>query len=130
MGLHHKLCHVLGGMAGLPHADTHAVLLPHVVAFNQTAAPQAMARVARALGTDDAGLGLDRLFDRLALPRSLRQLGMPGEAIEAAAEAATAAPYPNPRALDRDAIRDLIARAWAGDQVGAGWATGLSGRAS
>jgi maleylacetate reductase len=130
MGLHHKLCHVLGGMFDLPHAETHAALLPHVVAFNQPAAPQAMARVARALGAADAGPSLDRLFDCLTLPRSLRQLGMPGEAIEAAADAATAAPYPNPRALDRDAIRDLIARAWAGDHVDADRATGLSGRAS
>lgn len=129
MGLHHKLCHVLGGLADLPHAETHAVILPHVVAFNQSAAPQAMARIARALGTADAVPGLERLFDSLAVPRSLRQLGMPGEAIEAAAEAATAAPYPNPRPVDRPAVRDLIARAWAGTRVEADRATGLAGSA-
>ena len=33
MGLHHKLCHVLGGSFGLPHAETHAVVLPHAVAY-------------------------------------------------------------------------------------------------
>ena len=50
MGLHHKLCHVLGGTFGLPHAPTHAVVLPHVAAFNLPAAPDAAAALGRALG--------------------------------------------------------------------------------
>ena len=38
-GLHHKLCHVLGGTFDLPHARTHAVVLPHVLAFNAPVRP-------------------------------------------------------------------------------------------
>src|SRR4030095_2090126 len=52
MGLHHKICHVLGGSFGLPHALTHAIVLPHVVAFNEPAAPDAMSAIATALGAD------------------------------------------------------------------------------
>jgi len=57
MGLHHKLCHVLGGSFGLPHAETHAAILPYVVAFNAPSAPAAMARIAEALGAPDAAAG-------------------------------------------------------------------------
>lgn len=52
MGLHHKLAHVLGGTYQLPHAAVHSVLLPHVAAFNASAAPGAFGRAADALGVD------------------------------------------------------------------------------
>jgi maleylacetate reductase len=48
-GLHHKLCHLLGGMFDLPHAPTHAAVLPHLVRFHREAAPDAMGALARAL---------------------------------------------------------------------------------
>src|ERR1700742_3131836 len=58
MALHHKLCHVLGGSFGLPHAETHAVLLPQVIAFNHEAAPEAMTAIAHAIGAKRADEGL------------------------------------------------------------------------
>ena len=64
MGLHHRICHVLGGTFKLPHARTHAVVLPHVVAFNAPAAPEAMQRLAPALGNNDVAAGLDRAQPR------------------------------------------------------------------
>ena len=70
MALHHKLCHVLGGSFDLPHAETHTVVLPHAVAYNAPAAPEAMARVARALGAEEAAQGLYDLAGRLGAPRS------------------------------------------------------------
>src|SRR5438445_1899914 len=45
MGLHHKLCHTLGGSFNLPHAETHTVVLAHALAYNAGAAPQAMAAI-------------------------------------------------------------------------------------
>ncbi|MCW2241191.1 maleylacetate reductase [Azospirillum canadense] len=117
MALHHKLCHTLGGTFDLPHAETHAVVLPHAVAYNAAAAPDAMERIARALGSDDAARGLADLSRRLGVPQSLRDLGMPQEGIARAADLALRTPYWNPRPLDPAAIRDLIARAWAGVQV-------------
>jgi alcohol dehydrogenase class IV len=114
MALHHKLCHTLGGSFGLPHSETHAVILPHAAAYNAAAAPFAMARVARALGTGHAAWGLYDLTGRLGAPRSLRELGMAESGIERAADLAVERPYWNPRPVERDAVRDLIARAWAG----------------
>jgi hypothetical protein len=114
MALHHKLCHTLGGTFDLPHAETHTVVLPHAIAYNAAAAPQAMARIARALGTADAATGAYDLAGRLGAGRALRDLGMPEGGIELAADLASQSPYPNPRPIERAAIRDLIARAWAG----------------
>ncbi|HVQ43053.1 MAG TPA: maleylacetate reductase [Vicinamibacterales bacterium] len=107
MGLHHKLCHVLGGF-GLPHAETHAALLPYVVAFNAPAAPEAMARIAGALGTNDAASGLRALNDTLGLTMSLGTLGLKQSDAERAAGAVAAATFPNPRAATPDAVRQLL----------------------
>ena len=114
MALHHKLCHTLGGSFNLPHAETHTVILPHAVAYNAPAAPQAMERIARALGAGDAAQGLYALEQRLGTPLSLAAIGMPADGLDRAADIAAASPYPNPRALDRDAIRALLDDAWHG----------------
>ena len=115
MSLHHKLCHVLGGTFDLPHAETHAIVLPHVVAYNTEAAPGAMRRIARALGTPDAAPGLFDLQRRLNVPVALADIGMPEDGIDLAAELATHDAYANPRSLDRAALRELLARAWRGE---------------
>lgn len=115
MALHHHVCHVLGGAFGLPHAPTHAVMLPHVIAYNAKAAPEAMAVLARALDCRDAADGIDRLLTRLGLVRSLAALGMPGEGIERAAQLVVQRPCRNPAELDYDRIRGMLAAAWAGD---------------
>lgn len=114
MALHHKLCHAIGGTFDLPHAETHAVILPHAVAYNASAEPHAMSQVARALGVDDAASGLFELAAALGVRRSLRDIGMRSEDIDRASDLAVENPYWNPRAIERDAIRGLIARAWAG----------------
>lgn len=115
MSLHHKLCHVLGGSFDLPHAETHAIVLPHVVAYNAEAAPEAMRRIARALGTPDAALGLFGLQRRLNVPVALADIGMPDAGIDLAADLATRNAYANPRSVDRAALRELLARAWRGE---------------
>jgi maleylacetate reductase len=115
MALHHKLCHTLGGSFNLPHAETHTVILPHAVAYNAPASPDAMTRIAAALGVPDAALGLHDLARKLAAPASLREIGMPESGIDQAADLAVKNPYWNPRPIEREAIRELIARAWRGD---------------
>jgi maleylacetate reductase len=115
MALHHKLCHVLGGTFNLPHAETHAVVIPHAVAYNAPAAPEAMTALARALSGGDPAHSLFDLAGRLGVPRGLKDLGMPREGIDSACELALKNPYWNPRPLERDGIRALIARAWAGE---------------
>jgi len=114
MALHHKLCHTLGGTFNLPHAETHAVILPHAVAYNASAEPRAMAEIARALGADDAAGGLFELAGKLGIRRSLGEIGMRVQDIDLAADLAVKNPYWNPRPIERDAIRELIARACDG----------------
>jgi len=114
MSLHHKLCHTLGGSFDLPHAETHTVVLPHAASFNQSSAPQALQRVARALGVDRAGPGLFDLAESLGAPTSLKAIGMSESDLDRAAEIATSAPYWNPRPVDRDAIRALLDDAYHG----------------
>jgi maleylacetate reductase len=114
MGVHHKLCHVLGGSFGLPHAEVHAAVLPHAAAFNAGAAPAALARAAAALGTDDAPGGLWDLASRTGAPTSLRRLGLRAKDIEAAAELVAATPPPNPRPVDAAGVAGLLRAAYHG----------------
>ena len=114
MALHHKLCHVLGGSFDLPHAETHTVILPHAVAYNASAAPEAMARAARALGAEDAAQGLFDLAAALGAPTALAAIGMPEGGLDRAADLAAADPYWNPAPVERGAIRALLDDAFHG----------------
>jgi maleylacetate reductase len=114
MGVHHKLCHVLGGTFGLAHAGVHSVILPYAAAFNRAAAPVAMTRLARALGGDDAPTALYALARSVDAPASLAALGMREEGLDRAADIAVRAPYANPRPVDRAGVRALLGDAFAG----------------
>jgi maleylacetate reductase len=114
-GLHHKICHTLGGAFDLPHALTHAIVLPHVLAFNGPRAPEAVVRIGRALGVDDPAAGLRELADRLGIPAGLHALGMTEQQVgEAAAAVEPLVPADNPRRTDREVLHELIHAAWAG----------------
>jgi maleylacetate reductase len=118
MAIHHKLCHTLGGTFNLPHAQTHAAMLPHTAHYNHAAAPQALARVARALGgerAEEAGTLLFRLNQTLGIATALSAVGMPQDGLDEAATLACTNPYYNPRPVEREAIRALLGRAWRGD---------------
>ena len=109
-GLHHKICHVLGGAYDLPHARTHAIVLPHVLAFQAPAVPEVARRVGRALDGSDDGVGaLRALTARLGIPAGLRDLGLrEGDVEQVVDRVADAAPADNPRPLGREAIRGLL----------------------
>lgn len=121
MGLHHRLCHVLGGSFGMPHARTHAALLPYVVAFNAPAAPDAMARLARALGVADPVAGITSLAQVLGVATPLSTLGLRDEDLDRAAEAATTTAYPNPRSATRADVRALLKSALSAAGPERGW---------
>lgn len=108
MGLHHKICHVLGGTFGLPHAPTHAAVLPHVVAFNAPAAPAAMARIAAALGVPEASAGLRALNERLGVTTALGRLGLQASDLDRAAELVASGAYPNPRPVTVEDVGVLL----------------------
>jgi len=114
MGLHHKLCHTLGGSFNLPHAEVHTVVLPHALAYNAAAAPEAMRRIARALGVKNAAQGAFDLAQRNGAPVALKAIGMPANGLDKAADLAVQNQYPNPRPLERAAIRELLQRAYDG----------------
>jgi maleylacetate reductase len=127
-GLQHRICHVLGGRFDLPHAATHAVMLPYVVAYNAVAAPDAAARMADAFGSIDALHGVRSLCAALDAPRALRDIGLREEDLPAAVEAVLpAVPAGNPRPVDKAALTRLLHAAWAGTdaaRLAAGWPVG------
>jgi alcohol dehydrogenase class IV len=114
MALHHKLCHTLGGSFDLPHAETHAAVLPHATSYNAAADPAAMQALASALNCDDAALGLYELGLAVNTPMALRDLGLDESDLERAADLAVRNPYWNPRPVERESLRALLQRAWAG----------------
>lgn len=118
MGLHHKLCHVLGGTFGLPHALTHAILLPYVTAYNAPAAEAAMAEIAAALGADTAWTGLYGLRQALGITATLRDLGLGSAELDRAAVLAVAGSYANPREVTREGVRGILEGAYAGGLPG------------
>jgi maleylacetate reductase len=117
-GMHHKICHVLGGMFNLPHAQTHAVVLPYVLAFNAPHAPEAEARIAQAFGSRKAGAGLAALREVLDAPRALRDYGMPEDGIAKALGPITKAiPANNPTPVTDENLTALLKAAWAGSPI-------------
>jgi maleylacetate reductase len=115
-GMHHKICHVLGGTFNLPHAQTHATVLPYVLAFNAPAAPEAAARAAAAFGTEDAVTGLNRLRETLDAPRALADYGFTAENIpEAVQVALPAIPASNPRPVTLANLTRLLTAALTGE---------------
>ena len=114
-GMHHKICHVLGGTWNMPHAQTHAIVLPYVLAFNAPLAPDAAARIARAFGSDDAVTGLDHLRTAVNAPKALKNYGFAEKNIpEAVERILPGIPASNPRKVTSANLTELLMAAWAG----------------
>jgi alcohol dehydrogenase class IV len=114
MAVHHRICHVLGGTFGLAHGDANAVILPYVVAYNQTVERLVMDELAAALGGGDPWALVRDLGRRLGAPTSLSQLGMREADLEQAAEMVVAAGGYNPRPIEPGWIRRLLGDAYEG----------------
>lgn len=116
MALHHKLCHTLGGTFKLPHAETHTVVLPHVIAYNAEYTPEANQALSRAFNVNSQNVAttLFDLIQSLGGPVSLESIGFKKEDIEKAADLATKNPYYNPRPINKEAIKDLLESAFYG----------------
>ena len=118
MALHHKLCHTLGGSFNLPHAETHTIVLPHALAYNAAAAPLAMERIRRALGGQHAPQAAYDLARANGAPVALKDIGMKADDLDKACDIALSNQYPNPRPLEREAIRRLLQDAFEGVRPG------------
>lgn len=110
-GLHHKLAHVLGGL-GLPHAETHAIILPHVSRFNLTAAPQARAHLSAALKQNDPAEALDQLLRGFPIPQRLREIGFDKGRIDLVAEQVDKLAISVPRRVSIEDVRALLSAAY------------------
>ncbi len=117
-GLHHRICHVLGGAFDLPHAETHTIVLPYVVAFNELAVPEVMRTIAAALGTQSAPAGLWALTGRLGTPRALRDIGLSAEDVDRAVKLLLEKDYSdNARPVTEADLTAIVRAAFAGDPV-------------
>jgi maleylacetate reductase len=114
MAVHHRICHVLGGTFGLAHGDVNAVVLPHAVRYNQAAAPDAMVRVAAALGVSDPATGIFDFARVIGAPSSLESLGFRREDIPEVVRLTVESPPWNPRPVEADGIAALLDDAFAG----------------
>ncbi|WP_338922577.1 maleylacetate reductase [Pseudomonas silesiensis] len=117
MALHHKLCHTLGGSFNLPHAQTHTIVLPHAIAYNQSAAP-GLSRICRALNVEDCSpaAALFDLSSSLGAPTRLKDLGLTEADLDRATDIAMSNPYWNPRPIEAVAIRQLLQNAFDGER--------------
>jgi maleylacetate reductase len=125
--LHHKLCHVLGGLLDLPHSPLHTVVLPYAVAHVAPSALLAMRVLLESLGVSgaawDAGGLLWEHHAELGAPTSLAMIGMREEDLDRAVDAAVAALAGQPlvpRSITGDQLRRLITNAWHGERPGRG----------
>jgi maleylacetate reductase len=114
MALHHKLCHVIGGSFGLPHAETHTAVLPHAIAYNYSADEEAMRSIELAMKSESAANGLFDLGRQVNATMALRDLGLNESDLDRAADLAVENLYWNPQPIERDGIRELLQNAWAG----------------
>ncbi|MFF3518890.1 maleylacetate reductase [Streptomyces sp. NPDC002573] len=124
MGIHHKICHTLGGTYDLPHAPSHSAVIPYALAANALAAPAAMAAIEtafRAAGraTDHAAGAIWDLRNELGATQSLSALGFPAQELDAAATIVAQGRPVNPRPADHACARTVLAAAYAGDRPAA-----------
>lgn len=118
MALHHKLCHTLGGSFELPHAETHAIILPHAIHYNAQAVPGLLAPVTDLLDGSSPGMALWQFAKSMGAPLALRDLGLQAQDLDRVAEIATRNPYWNPREVTANGIRALLEKAWTGEAPG------------
>ncbi len=126
VGIVHALEYPIGVATGCSHGEGNGLLLPHVMRFNLPANPTRFAQIAQLLGCDPfdqpimelaaASVGaVERLLDTLGIPRRLRDLGLPREALdEMAAKSATMTRLTrlNPRPVGEAQLREILAAAW------------------
>jgi alcohol dehydrogenase class IV len=114
VAVHHRICHVLGGTFGLAHGDVNSVILPHAARYNQPSAPEALDRVARAMGVEDAPTALFDLAVAMGAPTSLEALGMNEKDLMEAARLVVDPPLWNPRPVEMADVLALLEDAFQG----------------
>jgi maleylacetate reductase len=114
VGLEHAIAQRVRQWFDLDHAHAHAVATPYAIGFNAAAAPDAMARIKRALGVADAARGLYDLNVRLGLPTGLKDLGLREVDIGKAVEIVSALKIEHPRPVTKADLAEIIRQAYHG----------------
>lgn len=126
MGLHHGICHVLGGTTGAAHGDANSVMLPYVMRFNADVTAPELALAAEAMGAagpgESAAVAASAATRRIAewveqmrLPRRLREIGVQSPRLPELARLAYASRtvQNNPKPIsDAAQIEALLRQAW------------------
>jgi len=112
--LHHRLCHTFGGTFNTPHAETHAILLPHSVAYNAAATAAGTQKVADALGADNAAVGIHQLAKTLGAPTALSEIGISEADLDKAVAVTLEKPLANPEPVTADRLKKLLLNAYRG----------------
>ncbi|KAB5578168.1 iron-containing alcohol dehydrogenase [Coniochaeta sp. 2T2.1] len=122
IALQHKLAHTVAGCCDLPHAETHAILLPHTVAYNLPSLGSdvidrfGIALVGRpGVSAQEIVSAITSIMQTLGVRCALKDIGMKEEDISRTAHIAMEKQYWNPRSLELDRIKEVIRRAWAGE---------------
>jgi alcohol dehydrogenase class IV len=103
-------------MFDLPHAETHAVVLPYVLALNAPAVPDLDLRMAASFGAEGSLAGLERLRTDVDAPQSLRELGLPEHDLARAVDPILeVAPSSNPVPVTAAVVQTLLLAAFAGE---------------
>lgn len=116
MGLHHAVCHVIGGLTRFPHGINNAIVLPHAVRANARLAPDAVETVAEVFGFPDLAAEAEAIATAYALPRTFAELGAPPDVVERALPRVMEQPLlkNNPAMPDEETVRALLRAAYAG----------------
>lgn len=113
-GIHHKICHVLGGAYDLPHAEMHTVVLPHALAHVAPSQPEAIGRMAAALGEHDVPGAVFDLARAIGAPAGLAEIGMPADRLDEAAGLIAEASVGSAMEIREPDARALLDQAFAG----------------
>jgi maleylacetate reductase len=126
MGLHHGLCHVLGGSANVPHGIANSIILPHAIRFNADAIAEQLIPAAEAMGISTNGISPSVAMEALAqeiydlvgemnLPQCLRDVGTIRESdlprlAQLASQNRTI--QNNPKPITEEQLKTLLQSAW------------------
>jgi maleylacetate reductase len=113
-GIHHKICHVLGGAYDLPHAEMHTVVLPYALAYVAPSQPEAFGRMAAALGEADVPGAIFDLARTIGAPAGLGEIGMPRDRFNEAARLIAEASAGTAIEISESDARALLEHAFAG----------------
>lgn len=114
IAIHHKLCHVLGGHHGIPHGESNSVVLPYAVAYNESAAPDAMQKIMKAMNTTSPSGGIYDFASQIGVPKSLKELGMREKDLDLAASETVERTTYNPKPVDQKSLREMLQQAFEG----------------